>query len=78
MIVKMAVKETPALPGNKLKQHYFKVQTDFMYCYLFPLTCVHHYLHLHLHVFMSLCHAIVRYKSILFCINLVLTRLNNS
>lgn len=25
MIVKMAVKETPALPGKKLKQYYFKV-----------------------------------------------------
>ena len=27
MIVKMAVKETPALPGRKLKQHYFKVKS---------------------------------------------------
>ena len=36
MIVKMAVKETPALPGNKLKQHYFKVQIDSIYRDFFP------------------------------------------
>ena len=39
MIVKMAVKETPALPGNKLKQHYFKVEIDFIYRDFLPSMC---------------------------------------
>ena len=42
MIVKMAVKDTPALTGRKLKQHYFKVWSPSPLCVLvvsFLLSC---------------------------------------